>query len=346
MPTSPVDFYASLDHYADHLAPVWFELGEHAGTFWCQPRVAPHLRALGIAARPGRPKGPRRLVCVAGGSDAYLMRAFPVALVEHGAGQAYDVPDLGWSGGPGRDSVVLFLTPNEVAAQRNRDAYPEATHVVVGSPRVEALRSAARRPGDGEATAEQPTRERQPSGPVVVALAFHWMGSGRVPEAGWALPHYEAQLPEIVAQLRGAGCEVIGHGHPRARQHFRRLWRSVGVEFVERFDDVVSRATVYVCDNSSTIFEWAALDRPVVVLNAPWYRRGVEMWPRFWTCADVGVQVSEPSEVVGAVTFAAMDPAPVAKRRRECVAEVYGRLDGRAARRSADALLRVAAAVE
>lgn len=345
---APIDFYASLTHYADHLLPIWEALeDDQRGWFYCEPRVAPALRAAGVAARVARPRGPRHLVVVAGGSDAALVKRYPVALVEHGAGQAYDVDDPGWSGGSGRDNAVLFLCPNEVSAGRNRASYPGVPAEVVGSPRVDALRSFAGTSPDGwgERTAEQPTMERQPSGPPSVVFSFHHMGNGKAPECGWALPHYEEALPEVVEELRTDGFEVLGHGHPRAIKRFARLWYSLNVEHLRTFGEVVSRGTIYACDNSSTLFEFAALGRPVVVLNAPWYRRDVDLWPRFWACADVGIQADDADELAPAVRLARLDLPEVAASRARAVAEVYPLLEG-AAERSAHALLRAAASLQ
>lgn len=256
---------------------------------------------------------------VAGADEAWRVRPHPVCLVEHGAGQAYDVDDPGWSGGCRREGVTLFLCPNEVSAGRNRQRYPNADVRVVGSPRVEALRATR-------------CRGRFPSSSPAVALSFHWHGTGKAPEAGWALPHYETGLAAACASLRASGVTVVGHGHPRAANRFRRLWSGLGVEWVEHFDDVVRRADVYVCDNSSTLFEAAACGIPVVVMNAPWYRRNVDLWPRFWRCADVGLQVDGPDELPQAVLRALNDPPMVARRRQAIADEVYGQIDGSAAR--------------
>lgn len=333
----PVDFYCSLAHYVAHLAPVWHALGpEHRGTWWGPSRVLAEARAHGVAVTPGRPPLPRRrrprereprLVVVAGQADVQLCAGHPLALVEHGAGQVYSEPDPSYSGGTRREAVVLFLCPSEVVAARNRARYPDATVAVVGSPRVDHLVS---RFVKCEAAA--------------VVLSFHWPANlGHSPEASWALPHYEAALPQVVAELQAQGREVLGHGHPRYAGFFHTLWAKLGVEHVARFDEVCERAGLYVCDNSSTLYEFAALGRPVVVLNSPRYRRDVDLWPRFWQCADVGLQVSEPAELGPALGLALYDPPPVAGRRAEVVAEVYGQLDGRAAERAAHALVAAAA---
>lgn len=340
-----VSFYASLPHYADHLLPVWEALDRPP--FHCRPKLTHHLTGRGVPVAGIRPAS--GLVVVAGACDVAAMRDRPTVLVEHGAGQAYDVDDPGYSGGPGRDGVVLFLCPNETSATRNRAAYPHAAVEVVGSPRVEALRSVAGTSPDGrgEATGRPPSRQRRADGPPAVALSFHFdspMGR-RVPEAGSALRHYERGLRAAVLAMRERGIEVIGHGHPRGEPTFRNLWRRLGVEHMADFAEVVRFADVYACDNSSTLYEAAAVGIPVVVMNAPWYRRDVDLWPRFWACADVGVQVEAPEYLALGAQLAIADPPAVARRRGECVAEVFPLVEG-SARRSADAVLRAAALLQ
>lgn len=325
---SRVDFYLSQPNYAEHLAPIWHALDpdERGGWHLASPRLRPSSSSVGVAShdmRSGWPSGPLRPCVVAGGTDAAAMRRRPAILVEHGVGQAYDVGHPSYSGGPKRDAVALFLCPNEVVAERNRRAYPNAAVNVVGSPRLDALMRDA--------------QHAMVHGPWTIALSFHW-DCRLTPESRWALPHHEATLPAFVAAMQGLGHEVLGHGHPRFRSHFARLWQRLGIEYVPAFVDIVERARLYVCDNSSTIYEWAALGRPAVVLNAPWYRRDVDLWPRFWSCADVGVQVDRPEDLEVAVRLALRDPPAVATRRRRVVGEVTPMLDGHAAARAVTAI--------
>ncbi len=328
-----IDAYSSLSHYAtDHLAPIWHALPEpERGTFWCEPRVAPSLTACGITPTVGRPRRPSRLVVVAGTHDVWIVAkaGHPAVLVEHGAGQGYpECPsDPGWSGGDKREGVVLFLCPNEVSATRNRITYPNTPSLVVGSPRTDVLRRIVREPS------ERP----------VVALSFHHMGTGRCPAAGWALPHYEAGLPAAAEQMRRDGCEVIGHGHPRARRHFARLWKSLGVEHVERFSDVVRRASVYVCDNSSTSIEAAACGIPQVLMDCPAYEGAAGWWRFAEPGRDLGLHVADPDELDLAVVWALREQPTMAARRMRAVRAVLPQSDGEAAQRSADAVLALVA---
>ncbi len=263
--------------------------------------------------------------------DARRMWPRPVIYVEHGAGQFYDGDPVSarhgsYAGGDGLSHAVLFIAPNEHVAARWRAAYPATPAVVAGSPRVDEL---ARIPAPD-------SLQR------CVAFAWHWECM-LVPETRSAVRHYAAAMPMIVAELRGADVEVLGHGHPRAWRQLRTMWGRMGVEAVERFEDVVARAHVLVMDNSSAMYEWAALGRPVVALNAPWYRVHVEHGLRFWSHVP-GPQIDHPGPLAGTILAELADPARSAHLRRHAADRAYAhRMDGHAARRAAEAIMEVLA---
>jgi hypothetical protein len=307
-----VDFYAGLPHYADHLGPIWEALDPDLRGRFVAPAAVARLTPWPVerGSPPTRTEGP---VVVAGGMELRAFRGRPTCLVEHGAGQSYvGVDHESYSGGRGREHVELFLVPNATVAERCG-----GRAVVVGSPRVEHLARVAAGNGQGDR----------------VGATFHW-DCAVVPETRSALPQY---LAPLVDQL-GADA-LVGHAHPRyAKQHLRE-WRRRGVRHADRFEDVVRSCRVLVADNTSAMYEWAALDRPVVVVDASWYRRDVHHGLRFWSCADVGVRVDRPEDLARAVALAAEDPDHVAERRRDVAHQVYGEVDG-SARRAADAIAR------
>jgi hypothetical protein len=89
-----------------------------------------------------------------------------------------------------------------------------------------------------------------------------------------------------------------------------RFYRRIGVEFVPTFDEVCRRASVFVADNTSCLFEFASTGRPAVVLNCPLYRREVSFGLRFWAASGVGRNVDEPGELVEAVQRSLSEPRP------------------------------------
>jgi hypothetical protein len=279
--------FVSWAHYADHIVPVLQNLpGEIRGDLYCaDDRLAATVQAAGL-----RVHGPSAVmpegdpVIVAGFADLRSVRHRPVCLMEHGAGQTYvGVRDGAYAGGRGRDRVDLFLCPSGRVADRNRDA--GAVNVeVVGSPRLDVLwleRQKFERTRDGNR----------------VAVSWHW-DCGLAPETGSTWDEWRDVVPGWVGAAR---CQVLGHGHPKMWPRLSKWWRRLGVEPVQDWVSVVRRADVFVCDNSSTMFEACAVGLPVVVMNGARYRRGVEHGLRFWEHAGMGPQISPGDDVWQAV---------------------------------------------
>lgn len=272
------------------------------GTFWEPPR---------------RPVGDSPII-VASHHDLRRTNPRPAIFVEHGAGQTYvdNRSPGGYAGGPDRGRVTLFVNPSERVHDLNRKAYPQAKHVLAGSARVEWLRRAVSLQADTSAV----SLPRRP------AISFHW-DCKVSPEARSAWQHYQ-DLPEHVDVST-----VLGHGHPKAWRQLSRWWSSIGAEPVESFADVARQAAVYAVDNSSTLYEAAALDIPVVILNAPWYRRDVWHGLRFWEHLP-GPMIEDAHQLPRA-----FDEAPEWYEDRRLTTEVvYGPVEG-AAERAAAAIL-------
>jgi len=277
-----IDAVSSAPHYRSHLLPIWEAL---------PPKVRGERFDLDVG---GRPKGPRpnpaRAVLVASGRDmghAFNRGYRRIALMEHGIGQSYaGMTNGGYPGGDGRGIVNLFLSPNETAAARDRAIYPKARIEVIGDPVLDTLhRGLASVPGL-----------------PIVAISFHWNWT-RLPELQTAAPYYLSALAGLAEEF-----SVIGHGHPRMIDRLAPTYRNLGIEVVESFDEVCRRADVYACDNSSSIYEFASTGRPVVLLNAPWFRRDVEHGLRFWAAAGVGRQVNDPQHLAEAIRCSLSEP--------------------------------------
>ncbi len=364
-----VHFLAGEPHFVDHLAPVWRALPCARGAFWVPSDLLAHARQRGVvearAYEPARshsaltrlPSVRRRVARVRGGGALLLERpsssavmlhwATPVwlplpptapvvvasygdlktvangaralALCEHGIGQSYGNQHPSYCGGvsPERAQVGLFVVPNESAARANRKVYPRARVAVVGVPRMDDWNLSPR---------------PIPMHPPVIALSFHW--NCRVaPEAQGSFAHFRSGLGELARHYR-----VLGHGHPRILGNLARTYERHGIEVVPDFEQVLARASLYVTDNSSTLYEFAATDRPVVVLNAPWYRRHVEHGLRFWRHADVGLACERPEELVACVGRALLDSPEQRRRRQAAVEAVIPQRDGRASARAAAAI--------
>lgn len=259
---------------------------------------------------------PTRPVVVASYGDLKRVRKLgytQIARMEHGAGQGYDIDHGSYAGGRDHDDVSLFLMPNQYSADRWQARYPKARVEVVGCPKLDTL----------------PRKER--TDPPTVAISFHW-DCYLVPETVSAFQHYRHVLPQLRDSVR-----LIGHGHPRAQSILDRRYRRLGIELVPDFTEVCKRADVYITDNSSSLFEFAATGRPVVVLNQPMYRKDVHHGLRFWDAANVGVQVDRPEDLVGSVALALQDGPQQQVAREQALDMVYAYRSG-AAQRAASVL--------
>lgn len=282
-----IDLLAFEPQFLDHGAPVWLALPAGLrGRLLTDAPLAERARDLGIeptivdaqALRETPQVGPVHdgmpaLVTSIGDIKVGRRLGYgPFAFLEHGAGQSYagyNATMASYPGGPDRDDCALFLVPNEYSASRWRTSYPQARVEVVGSPRLDSLPAKV---------GTEPC----------VAISFHGDWPNGVPYGGNALPDFAPRLAELAKRF-----SMIGHGHPGKGwgQRLRRLYERAGIEFVAEFDEVCRRADVYVCDNSSTIFEFAATGRPVVLLNAATWHPKHGPGLRFWEASVIGPNV-------------------------------------------------------
>lgn len=304
-----VDLLASQPHYRAHLEPLWRELilkGQTIDPFGHPPQFRPP-RAL-------RHSLDDHAVLVASIRDLGLARMIgyrQFVYLEHGIGQSYSNDHPAYPGGAGRGDIGLFLSPNETAAARDRMAYPKARVEVVGCPRLDDL--PARRDGPGP----------------VVALSFHW--ECRIaPESRSAFADFRPVLGQLARRFT-----VIGHGHPKMMETLAPWYRRAGIEVVESFDEVCRRADIYVCDNSSSMFEFASTGRPVVVLNASRYRREVTHGLRFWEAFTIGLNVDRPEDLADTIDCALKDDRAARRNREAALDLAYAYRSGAGARAAA-----------
>jgi hypothetical protein len=261
-----IDVLAGEKHFLAHLAPIWRALPEDLrGTFILRtPRLLQPARQMGLPAECiiPFPKTSEAAIVASWGDLRCVPDDIPTVYMEHGAGFTYAGVNNhpSYAGGTGHGSVDLFLCPNEMVAQANRRSYPHAVIEVVGCPKLDHL------------------KVRGVQGRTA-AVSFHWPANV-CPETSWAFPEYRNYL-RTLSKL--AGAEVLGHGHPRSYRTLSNFYsRTDTIEPVEHFKDVLDRADIYLIDTSSTMYEFAAAGRPVVVMNSTHYRRNVHHGLRFW----------------------------------------------------------------
>lgn len=295
-----IDAYASEPHYLSHVASVWRALPpELRGNIYSPCRG---VLDLDNSKRTNILKLKKNhLTLVASFKDLKYARRMSrqIVLMEHGSGQSYSNGSNYYVGGRDRACVAATLMPNFQAAARHTVAHPAIPAYVTGSIRVDELRAA--------------TATR-----LFPVISFHW-DCRIVPETRTALPHYKS----ILASIKHEFSDLQGHGHPRIATLLKQEYTRAGIRFNGMLEDVASNASVYIADNTSSMFEIAALDKPIVVLNAPWYRRDANHGGRFWRWADVGIQVNSPHNLIDAIHSALEDRTALSDARRQIVNEVY-----------------------
>lgn len=341
-----IDVYASQPGYWRHLAPITREL-----------RARGHEVRTG-ASKLGRPWGDRLmrapetdLLVVASWVDARRWPWLRTAYVEHGSGQTYQGQRDGYAGSEKLDHVVLFIAPNETVVGRWNERYPSARAVAVGCAaldqhvdpkRISVIGHTYDSGAEDAPASDRHAREGlRPGGVPLVAFTAHWF-CAVVPETMPALWLYERAL----VALRDAGSvRMLGHAHPRAQARTEALWKRLGIEYDSDPDSVLRRADLLVMDNTSLGYEAAALDIPVVALNAPWdekrrtgYRRDVEHGLRFWSHVP-GIECDEPEHLDWTIGAALADGPEARILRERAAAAAYAHpVDGLAAARAADAI--------
>lgn len=327
-----VDFYGGhWPHYVNFLAPIYNAMPEeHRGEFYALNDGVTRAKHWGIDAKKFRGFRPKQLVCIASMEDYRATRPADVIFVNHGVGQTYGGDQksakLGaYSGGEGRDRVVLFLGPSERDAAVSRAAYPDVPAVAIGVPYLDEFGDNQRPPHTGRGGGVIGRESRS-----VVAISFH-AHVNACDETKWAWPFYR----EVIEQLARSGrYEIIGHAHPRAARKLIPWWEKLGVRYEHDWLEVLRRADVYCIDNSSTGYEAAAIGIPVVWMNAPWYRRDVHHGLRFWDVIP-GYAVDEPGQLPMAIETSLWAAKDV---RAEAQAVYSGLVDGNAARRASEAI--------
>lgn len=302
--SSLIDVWCTLEHYRAHLEPIWQAIPRERRGAWFDIT--------------DDPVGGGVLI-VAAYRDLHWMRHRyrRLVLVEHGIGQQY-VTSPGHPGYPGgdREPYDLLLAPGPHVDDR---AARETVHI--GCPKLLPWIGRGGRGDHGER----------------VAVSFHW-DCNVAPEASTSFWHF---LPHLAEQAELAGGLLV-HAHPRiAFEVFEQVAGFEHVEIAPTFDQVLDEAGVYCCDNSSTLYEFAAVGRPVVFLNAPQYRRHVEHGKRFWSWSDIGPHVDDPT-MLASVALQAIRNDWWADSRAELVETIYGPLTAERTLPAVDALLRLA----
>ena len=234
-------------------------------TYATKPHYQHHINhhTTNTPTQPWTPNTPHQQpVIVASITDARTLARHGhtnIVLVEHGAGQSYVLPDgrrvhAGVSAGP-IPSVRYWLGPNAWGWDAVAPVLPNAVPMVVPSPHVLALR-------------QYRERAAVKSAPHVV-FALHW-ANRLVPESAGSWPWVDRVVRLVAREHPDWQIRVVAHPKLGAG-----VFRS---KTAGRFDNVVVTrawlnvspyATVVVADNTSMMWEAAAVGIPVVGVRPP-----------------------------------------------------------------------------
>lgn len=324
-----IDFLACERHNYKHLLPVWSMIPENLkGNFYILTTIdkkddfTPQNERLFFCESNEiiikTLQKNKNILITSSFYDKFLSETdCPLIFISHGGGQTY----IGQNEYQlARRNYVLDLLPNHHTEKVFSERYPYSKKVVIGSPKMDTWHVDFKKPKN-----EKP----------VIAISFHFDRKA-IPESRSTWEHFSPIIRKLARQDKWT---ILGHGHPRMIDMLAPAYNELGIETVLDFEDVLKRADLYICDHMSTLYEFASTDRPVVVLNAPWYRREVEHGLRFWEHADVGINCDHPDSLFEAIEHALADSPEQKAKREKSVNGVYAYRDGQAAQRAAQAIV-------
>lgn len=322
-----LDFFARYTNHIDHIAPIWNQFPEKSrGVFYVTEKAFEYARKelrQAIVFDGDLPASNNPILVSSHGDILRAQRGGRknIIHIEHGIGHGFGTAAYPDGAGGARDFVSLFLAPNEYTARRMR-AVRDTRVEVVGTPKMDSF------------AGYFPAPLKNTTDPVV-AIGFHWGDkNSQPPESGSALEHYEGILYCLNKRYN-----LIGYAHPLAEEHLRKIYEREGIEFVSDYRDVLRRADVLANDLSSALYEFLVTGKPVIVLNAPWFRRAVNYGIRFWDYADIGIQVERADALPSIIdmTLAEYETIRI-QQRQKAAADLYPYL-GSATPRAVSVLL-------
>lgn len=283
-------FYASRPHFLDHLWPIYkeFELAEsndyEARLYLTQPLE--HYGERSTPLRLSLDINYGDVAVVSSSADAMTCRktapSRPIIMMEHGVGITFP-KNQSYAGFTGiRAKVAMFLAPNQWIHDKTWVVLPKKPQAIVGTPKMDKWKD----PPKGNKCR--------------ICISFHWNGSAVAPEAGNALEYYVKHLSDYAKAVNRIGYELVGHCHPRIVQEVKPHYKDAGIPFIDNFDEVMETCLLYINDCSSTLYE-AATIMPVIILNAPWFRRDIDFGIRFWKWTDIGFQCNHPDDLISLI---------------------------------------------
>jgi hypothetical protein len=280
-----LDFFATQTHFIDHLKPIWDAFPQR-GSFFVSENIKAHAQKKIGEVIIGQPKGAIYPVLTCSYGDmAAIVRDNPNAkaiLAEHGIGMTYGTS--AYADGRGRrKNASMFLMQSQYVANKIHPDLAEIPRHVIGIPKLDQWA--------GEFDKPHP----MPKDPTI-AISFHHSNFSNVPEAQNAWEEYREILPKLADKYH-----LIGTGHPLEIEQFSETYRSLGIEIVEDFNEVMRRADILIFDCTSAGYEFLVTGKPVILLDATKFRRNLQFGIRFWDYSNIGIEVSSADKLMSAI---------------------------------------------
>ena len=321
-----IAFFASLRFHAPLLEPVQEAIGDRAETLLAGDRGAiarfrPHVVAMATSAHL-----------------EYFRRALPgafVANVRHGVNAKRGLFRLPRRSSARRFDAVCVGDELKVAHYERAGATPGAFWPTGYPPLDPIFRD------------DKPPRlPLDPSRPTVLYAPTWNLGLTSATMLGERLVDLvRAQAPDVNVLIKPH--PVIGDWRPRWMDAWARLEaRHPRVHLVRDTHAAVApyllASQVLISDASSVVFEFAALDRPIVLVTNP--RHAADpAWASddiVWSWRDIGHEIHSPDELPAAVALALRDPDARSEKRLHYARILFNQFtDGRSAERVAVRLL-------
>ena len=259
------------------------------------------------------------------------------ALMQHGIGPKacyYTVSEA--------DFDVRFVE-GQYRQQRLQEMYPEKTFIDTGYAKLDPIVNHEEKGLDLLALGLDPTK------PTILYAPTYYPSSLELMPMNWPLefsaynillkPHYFSLTKKSY------------HKQLKRLQH----WRKFNNVYLASENELnllpfMASADLLISDASSAIFEFAALDKPVVWCNfykLRWSYRGIfryrfdkRMDKDLYRCADIAPQVDAYKELLATVQQQLAEPESYSQQRHKYTTELAGIVDGQCSKRIVDYLLR------
>lgn len=203
-------------------------------------------------------------------------------LVEHGAGQVYknDRSNAYSDGKIGYENVVGFVCSTDTVFQRRRQLFPNIPSVLAGVPKLDKF------------SLFLPEIK-------TACLTFHWDCSVSQ-ESGCGFPYFLKAIKAALPIWRAQGWTIYGHYHPRQPSLISE-YKKLGIPVLHTEEEVFNTCSVLIADNTSLLFEFMGLGRPVLFLRSPYWRprdiSETQHGLRFWDVIDHGYDEVGPADL-------------------------------------------------